>query len=141
MSVETKTQDGQHDKAVAQLFTWAAAQIQRLVRLARSVGRDIEVPLALPLLSVHGSLWRMYVLSWTKDVDYVSMPRYDAKIHTEPQQILWDVFDFGETDTPLGLYKVLAVLQLLMHWAENDFRPWLHRIIPLTPDERADLNI
>jgi len=65
----------------------------------------------------------MYAVTWSAGAPFV----------------LWDLFDCGQTEDVLGFYKVIAILQLLMHWAQTEFRAWIHGIVPLTPEERESL--
>lgn len=70
-SIVTKTQNGRSDRALVQLYTWACAQLQRVVRLAHGAGQAGQSLPALPLMSVHGSVWRLYAVSWAEDAGYV----------------------------------------------------------------------
>jgi len=73
VSIETKTQDGHNNKAIMQLFTWSIAHLERLRRLAQSSGLADTAPPALPLVSVHGDTWKLYAVSWTEGLGYVSV--------------------------------------------------------------------
>ncbi|KAF2099064.1 hypothetical protein NA57DRAFT_76300 [Rhizodiscina lignyota] len=116
ISINTKSVAGDGEMNRVQLAVWAAALFERLKLLVKEAAHipkdssaDIEIP-PLPLVAVHGKTGALLVATYSAETD-------------EPYK-MWECGDFGSTDTIHGTYQVVAVLHLLMHWAQNSYRPW-----------------
>ena len=129
LSIETKSQSGSSDEARVQLAVWALSQFKRLELLLNEnsqLSKEERALPALPLLSFEGSLCRLFAAS--KD-----------ELGSETG-VLWDCGALGTMDTVRGIYQIIHALQLLMRWAQLEYRPWFERTAaPLLPEERAHL--
>ncbi|KAH9827257.1 hypothetical protein Tdes44962_MAKER09780 [Teratosphaeria destructans] len=128
VSIETKLPVEGGAKALVQLETWAQAQIQRLENLHSWVGDPWLVHMPLPLIAVHGDVWKLYYMQQNRDGHGGTM---------------WDCGEFGSTKTLLGTYQVVAGLQALMQWSVEVYQPWfedniLRRFVKLRTDGQED---
>ena len=39
-------------------------------------------------------------------------------------------------ESAVGIYEIIAIVQLLIHWAETSLRPLVHSVAPLLEDQR-----
>jgi hypothetical protein len=132
VSIVTRTTDPLEDEL--QLLIWASAQVARLRNLIQWAGGDSsEDPMIppLPLLLVHRTQWSLYYLE----------DHREGRRHTgdhRPGATFWRCGRVGDVDTVVGAYQVTAVLQMLMHWAEEVYRPWFEEKILKPCIERND---
>ncbi len=56
-------------------------------------------------------------------------------------QTIWSFLKFGESNTPKGVYQIIATLQLLYYWTQTTYRPWFEaNALALTPEQKAALD-
>ncbi|CAK4019560.1 Hypothetical predicted protein [Lecanosticta acicola] len=103
---ETSTED------TLQLQTWVSAQRRFLRAELQKSGRSATPLPPLPLVVVQGSRW------WTYYFVENPNPAVD-KDHT-----LYTGEFFGDTSTLRGIFSLVAGLQRLIVWAEEQYRPW-----------------
>ncbi|KAH7110430.1 hypothetical protein B0J13DRAFT_462430 [Dactylonectria estremocensis] len=134
VSIETKTPDGGTQEGKAQLAVWAATHFERLRALQsfkRRRGRNMQedgcfnnevwdlddeiIGMALPLLLISGSRWRLFFALDQRDTIDVL-----------------ETITIGDTDTLLGCYKVVAALRELAMWSETTFKSWLMKDLLLS---------
>ncbi|KAK2023726.1 hypothetical protein LX32DRAFT_600204 [Colletotrichum zoysiae] len=139
MSIETKVPGDDWADAVNQLSAWLVAQWDVLDDLVLRAG-DGDAPLLpakpsssaglgtdnndrrprpsaaaaaglsfLPGIIVQGHEWY-----------FIAVTRAAADGHTQR----WEKVLIGSTQWMEGVYKIVAVLQLLGHWVEHEFWPW-----------------
>ncbi|KAH7175211.1 hypothetical protein EDB81DRAFT_895617 [Dactylonectria macrodidyma] len=76
---------------------------------------DEVIALALPLLLISGSRWRLFFALDQRDTIDVL-----------------ETLTIGDTDTLLGCYKIVAALWELAAWSETTFRAWLMKEVLLS---------
>lgn len=55
-------------------------------------------------------------------------------------QTIWSFLEVGKSNTPKGVYQIIATLQLLYHWTQTIYRPWFEaNALTLTPEQKAAL--
>lgn len=110
VSIETKPEGENLQQAYVQLAVWASAHMNRLRQLLTDTNAAATATLLphLPLLVAQGSQWSFLIAS--RDADGTT--HIYAKI------------EFGDASTRHGVFKVISVLQLLINWAEAEYRPW-----------------
>ncbi|KAH8657818.1 hypothetical protein BX600DRAFT_514369 [Xylariales sp. PMI_506] len=118
LSIETKRTNDALDEAKLQISVWLAAQRRALEELSRTSNRAatsegdehsrVDVPVAfLPAIIIQGHDWNFAAASM------------EGK-----RMVLWSKYRFGDTSSPLGIYKIICVLQYLRWWAETAYWPW-----------------
>jgi hypothetical protein len=130
VSIETKVSKTDGD---IQLAIWAAAYFRRMRRLVESAPLPRPTPYApidLPLLRCVGHYW--YLL-FARDCGPRSGGGKDASGEPRVQaagsiEIVGEIA-VGNTQTIVGLYKLLATMRSLLDWSTNVFRPWLMKEI------------
>ncbi|KAK1948920.1 hypothetical protein LY78DRAFT_594901 [Colletotrichum sublineola] len=134
LSIETKLTGHDLTEAMNQISAWLVAQWDYLDYLISGVSpasastskiqsRDTastrpstaaEAGLAfLPGLVVLGHDW--YFIAITRDKDGLTRQ--------------WSKVLIGTTETTAGIYSLIAVLQTLARWVEDDFHPWYRKSI------------
>ncbi|KAG9738132.1 hypothetical protein KCU59_g9116, partial [Aureobasidium melanogenum] len=113
VSIETKPEGENLQQAYVQLAVWASSHLNRL----RQLLTDADAPAAetaashvlphLPLLIAQGSQWSFLFACRQAD----GTTHIHAKI------------EFGDACTRHGVFKIVSVLQLLINWAELEYRP------------------
>ncbi|KIX05161.1 uncharacterized protein Z518_06033 [Rhinocladiella mackenziei CBS 650.93] len=103
VSIETKPPGGSEQDADIQLGVWVSASFKRI----RELCENGPVPIALPLLYVHGDQW-------------FSMFACDTQNGTE----ILARFLVGNTSTVLGCYKVMTAIRILSEWGTTSFKQW-----------------
>ena len=100
-------------EAQSQLFSWLARHVAKLRELLTLAGHpsDTHIPV-FPLLIVQGHDWKCLFFE-----DRLS----DARVHTS--------YSVGSTMNEIGAYAVVAALQYLMDWSQNEYRPWFEKMI------------
>lgn len=54
-------------------------------------------------------------------------------------QTLWHFPRFGDSNSVLGIYQIVRVLQLLIDWSVTSYRPWFEKYaLGSTPGGRND---
>ena len=129
VSIETKPGTVAGDQGLTQLSIWVHAHFAKLRQLMTSA-RDKSEPLgtlpALVLAIAHGANWTFLVASQDK----------------LGKLTLWRYRNDMTTNTKIGVYQVVAALQLVLDWAQTQFRPWFEtNALPLTPEQRQILGL
>ncbi|KAK7428346.1 hypothetical protein QQZ08_005103 [Neonectria magnoliae] len=133
ISIETEASNGGTQEGKAQLAVWVATHFERLRALQsfkRRQDRDAQrdecdhggapsledevIAMALPLLLISGSRWRLFFALDQRDTIDVL-----------------ETITIGDTDTLLGCYRVVAALRELAAWSETTFRTWLMKEVLL----------
>ena len=94
---------------MVQLAVWAAAQLQKLNALSGTLA-----PIGIPLVSVEGHDWRLYNIYQKEDSKVV-------------RQRVWGNDLFGDSSSTLGIYKVIAAIQILAEWSHTEYRAWFEK--------------
>jgi len=101
---------------MVQLAVWAAAQMEKLNALSGTLA-----PIGIPLVSVEGHDWRLY-------------NTYQERGETV-RQIVWGNDLFGDSSSILGIYKVIAAIQILAEWSHTEYRTWFKKYVLKLPAE------
>lgn len=109
--IETKKKGGSSTDARYQVTIWASAVFNRRVQLLQAAGHENAEMIPLPLLIVEGSSWELWIAVWDR-----------VKGLT-----VWHCGDVGRANSWQGIYQIVATLQFLMRWTEEDFRPWFEK--------------
>ncbi|GME51537.1 hypothetical protein GTA08_BOTSDO12605 [Neofusicoccum parvum] len=104
---ETKTPDGSETSARVQLAIWTAAQLEQLRRLFPTA----DLP-TLPVVLASGVRW---------DVYYVQADKNGVKV------IGYQTI--GDTESALGIYRLIRCVRDLADWADGSFRQWWERVL------------
>ena len=104
LSIETKRAAIEEDKAHRQLGTWVSAHFARLRQLVQG---DSSPPF-LPLIMTQGDSWNfmMAVMASAKSI------------------VIYRDQPLGHTRSLLGVYQLLAALQRLAKWIDEQYRLW-----------------
>ncbi|EXA29073.1 hypothetical protein FOVG_19391 [Fusarium oxysporum f. sp. pisi HDV247] len=105
ISIETKKHGEGFTKAVNQMATWHSAQWRSLC-FGRCGGKALSRIEFLPGIIVQGHTW-MFV----------------ATVRRNERPILFHQMPLGDTETMMGIFKLLLSLQYLRDWAENTYWP------------------
>ena len=111
ITIKTRpTADG--DSANLDLGTWAIAHLRKLMRLT---GNDKVADLpVLPVIFIDAHTWYLMLARLT---NY----KFD----------LFGRLPLGDTWTLIGTYKMIASVQRLARWIEEEYRPWFDQnVIP-----------
>ncbi|KAF9776992.1 hypothetical protein IL306_004749 [Fusarium sp. DS 682] len=73
-------------------------------------GSQLSLPEFLPGVVVKGHEWYLVIS--------------EPKRHRFSREIL-----IGETTCPMGVYKIVNALQVLQHWAANEYWEWMRRLL------------
>ncbi|KAL9118420.1 MAG: hypothetical protein Q9187_005033 [Circinaria calcarea] len=121
VSMETKRAAIEEDQAILQLNTWVSAHFAKLDSLVGSYASNEKakaeikakatMPI-LPLVKIQGHDWKLLIAE--KQTDLIL-------IHGE--------LAIGSTQSHLGVYQILAALQRLAQWVNDEYRPWWMREI------------
>jgi hypothetical protein len=98
-------EEGNNDMMV-KLAVWTAAQLKKLNVLSGTLA-----PVGIPLVSVERHDWRLYS-TFQKD---------DGKV---VRQSVRGNDRFGDSSSILGIYKVIAAIQVLAEWSDTEYRAW-----------------
>ncbi|OQN95440.1 hypothetical protein B0A48_18548 [Cryoendolithus antarcticus] len=127
VSIETKMPNAGTVEGLLQVETWAAAQVallRQLISRAETIikPRPSDTPTrssqelpTLPLILVEGHEWRFLLFRDNNDNKSATFYR--------------NGITFGRTTSLLGCYQIIAGVQLLMEWAEMEYRPWMQEFI------------
>ena len=97
------------EKADAQLSVWACATLNRMRRLQAQFGKAQTAVAELPLLLVQGATWLFRVA--TMDVSGAIYVWHHPTV-------------LGTTTSVKGVCQVVAAVQILADWMENQWKPW-----------------
>jgi hypothetical protein len=117
VNIEVKVPGQGKNEAMVQLAVWAAAQFEKLNTLTGKL-----VPIGIPLVSVEGHDWRLYHIYQIEDGDTL-------------RQRVWGNEIFGDSSSILGIYKVIAAIQILADWSHTDYRAWFEQDVLKLPVE------
>lgn len=114
ISIETKRRAIEEDEAEVQLSNWVSAHFTHLRLLSSDYGElsSESIP-ALPLILIQGDVWRLCI----------AKSESLHELHIIKYQVI------GNTETILGIYKLLASLRRLARWVRHDYWPWFVRHI------------
>ena len=128
ISIETESGTAAGDAGLTQLSIWVRAHISKLNRLLRSAGREEGTAALLPplpLVIAHGNQWQFLFAVEDASLGTLTLYRYCNDL---------------PTTTSFGIYKTIAALQLLLHYAQTRIRPWFEvNALPLTSEQRIVL--
>lgn len=114
ISIETKRRAIEEDEAEVQLSNWVSAHFTHLRLLSSDYGELSSEPIpALPLVLIQGDVWRLCI----------AKSESLHELHIIKYQVI------GNTETILGIYKLLASLRRLARWVRHDYWPWFVRHI------------
>jgi len=116
VNIEAKLPGEGKNDAMVQLAVWAAAQMEKLNALSGTLA-----PIGIPLVSVEGHDWRLY-------------NTYQERGETV-RQIVWGNDLFGDSSSILGIYKVIAAIQILAEWSHTEYRTWFKKYVLKLPAE------
>jgi len=108
VNIETKLTGTGWDVANVQVGVWVAAQFTRIEQLMLAANGDSTNLSAIPIIIIQGHNWNF--LAATRNPDR--------------KTYVWSTVMFGTTLNPLGVYQIIAGVQLLAHWAHTMYRPW-----------------
>ena len=116
VSIETKRAAIEEGQAILQLNTWVSAHFAKLDSLVGSYAPNEKakakakakatMPI-LPLVKIQGHDWKLLIAEKKTDL---------ILIHGE--------LAMGSTRSHLGVYQILAALQRLAQWVNDEYRPW-----------------
>jgi len=109
VNIEVKLPGEGKNDAMVQLAIWAAAQLEKLNALSGTL-----TPIGIPLVSVEGHDWRLYN----------TYQKEDSKV---VRQRVWGNELFGDSSSTLGIYKVIAAIQILAEWSDTEYRAWFEK--------------
>ena len=109
VNIEVKVPGGGKNEAMVQLAVWAAAQMEKLNALSGKL-----VPIGIPLVSVEGHDWRLYNTYQKGDGEVVS-------------QRVWGNDLIGDSSSILGIFKIIAAIQMLAQWSHTEYRAWFKK--------------
>jgi hypothetical protein len=109
VNIEVKLPGEGKNDAMVQLAVWAAAQLEKLNALSGTLA-----PIGIPLVSVEGHDWRLYKTYQKEDSNVV-------------RQRVWGNDLFGDSSSTLGIYKVIAAIQILAEWSHTEYRAWFEK--------------
>ncbi len=109
VNIEVKLPGEGKNDAMVQLAVWGSAQLAKLNFLSGTLA-----PIGIPLVSVEGHDWRLYNTYQQEDSKVV-------------RQRVWGNDLFGDTSSTLGIYKVIAAIQILAKWSHTEYRAWFEK--------------
>lgn len=133
ISIETKLTGRDWDTAKIQMSIWVASQLNKLEDLVAHVGGGLPGLPFLPVIVIQGHEW--YFLAATRihgeTVGLMSKNKYRKA--SNGIQILWERVLVGSTQTILGVYQIVAAVQVLGRWCDDVYRPWFRAHVVGTP--------
>lgn len=108
-AIETKREGGDDEEARLQIGVWQAAQWKMLHFLLAKQGKVAALQSLpfLPAVMIRGHHWA-----------FAATSRKDKKT------IFWAGHVFGSTENPIGVYKIVRVIQELATWSRDEYWPW-----------------
>ncbi|KAL8371770.1 hypothetical protein RB595_001527 [Gaeumannomyces hyphopodioides] len=118
VSIETKARQGSVDEGHVQLGLWTAAWFARVQKMVSDKPTE-GMPTAVPVILVHETFWRLsFVCDRGSTFDFVGN------------------MVIGDTETLLGLYKLLAALRVLIQWMDTKLRVFFEDLIGVCTSPR-----
>ena len=118
VNIETKASDKSWTDGKPQLAIWTGALFKRLQKLVRDeAAANLRIP-AMPLVIVQGHDWHLLIIS--------HQPSPEGG-----KTVIWQKIDIGNTRNCFDVHKIIAVLHLMMQWAEMTWRPWFYSVLDL----------
>lgn len=118
VNIETKASDKSWTDGKPQLAIWTSALFKRLQKLAGDeAAANLRIP-AMPLVIAQGHDWHLLIISHQPSSE-------------EGRTVIWQKLDVGNTRNCFDIHKVIAVLHLVMQWAETTWRPWFYSLLDL----------
>lgn len=111
--VKTNGPGGQADDADAQLEYWASSWHIRAHRLLTEPGRD-ESWILIPMIRVYEDSWTLRIARYVPAFRKVMVARR---------------IDIGGTASRAGIYRLMAVLEVLVNWMGKDFHKWFSGVV------------
>ncbi|KAL8826351.1 MAG: hypothetical protein Q9191_003850 [Dirinaria sp. TL-2023a] len=111
LSIETKRAAIEEDKARTQLEAWVSAHFAKLRQL---IGGDSTVPF-LPLIMAQGNKWHFLI---------AEMADRKGPAGVKKRIFIYEDHELGHTKSLLGVYQLLAAIQRLAKWIDEEYRPW-----------------
>jgi len=98
------------------LSIWVGAGIEKLKGMLdgkadNACASRSKIP-AMPALSMHGHDLYMVVLETQ-----------------ETRNVMYGKMRLGGTDTILGVFQIIAAIDILVEWAHNEYREWFESVI------------
>jgi hypothetical protein len=139
LSIETKLTGRDWDQARTQVAIWTAAHFSKLEALIahadeiaercgdetrRSVDKTMPF---LPIIITQGHDWHFLAatrMPGSLTVCFTPSSPLLILLVADQRQIIHEKISFGSTSTVLGVYQVVATLQLLARWVRDSFTPW-----------------
>ena len=110
INIETKTSNGAEAQAHVQLQTWVTAHFQQLRRLAPQATSFRS----LPVIVIQGHSWLVMFAEIKPPFDRINV---------------WRELELGTTRSIEKIYHLVASLQRLVRWIEEDYKPWFERVV------------
>ena len=119
VNIETKSSDKSWTDGKPQLAIWTSAQIKRLQKLVKdeTAAPNLRIP-AMPLVIAQGHDWHLLIIS------HQPLPEGG-------RTVIWQKIDIGNTRNCFDTFKIIAVLHVLLQWAETTWRPWFCSLLDL----------
>jgi hypothetical protein len=111
VNVEVKLPGKGTNESMIQLAVWSAAQFEKLNELSGTLA-----PIGIPLVSVEGHDWRLNITYQSDDGEVEG-------------QVVWGSELFGNTSSTLGIYKIIAAIQVLAEWSHTEYRAWFEKSV------------
>ncbi|KAI4265406.1 MAG: hypothetical protein L6R38_009449 [Xanthoria sp. 2 TBL-2021] len=122
VNIETKAPNKSWTDGKPQLAIWTMSLFKRLSKLWKPGSSPPDAPQlpptavlkipAMPLIVAQGHDWHLMIISQRSE-----------------KSIIWQKIDIGNTRNCFDAYKLMAVLHLVLDWAQTVWRPWFHRLI------------
>ena len=125
MSIETKLTGMDWETVKMQLSIWVTAQLNKLEELVAQGGGELPGLPFFPVIVIQGHEWYFLAVTRNKsETVCLSLPISSAVSHNA--QVLWEKVLLGSTQSVLGVYQIVAALQMLGRWCEEVYRPWFN---------------
>jgi hypothetical protein len=113
--IETKLTGEGMREAQSQLLHWLPRHIAKLREMLALAGQPENTPIpVLPVLVVQGHDWKCLY--------------YEDQV-TKARLLSRKGCTVGSTGSVVDAYAVVAALQYLMEWSQNEYRPWFEEMI------------
>lgn len=148
MAIETKRHGGNTAKGEQQLDIWHAAHWEFLIsRVGAEAVDDLGF---LPGVVVQGHIWSLIIttrrqattvrdMTTQEEHCLLSFNEYDADSRTCLQRRYCAASKFGNTGSVVGVFQVLAGLQLLRQWSLEVLWPWYKQHLPGLSDNGSSV--
>lgn len=123
ISFETKLTGRDWDSAKIQISIWVTAQLNKLEQLVAQDGGGLPGLPFLPLVVIQGHEWYFLAANRVQRETVRPILQNVEKASYAPQ-VLWERVMLGSTQSVLGVYQIVAALQVLGTWCQDVYRPW-----------------